>query len=165
MKYLLKSIVFLLLLSNQALSQEKMIGEMFETKKQIFKTSTADNDKVVIILKQNDSLYFKTKDNVLLGSISYSDIYLPDSVSQEIKTATKKIVSYSGKNYTSEIKSLSKNGMVDNISISIDNREVFIIERGRSFHCNNHSPTVHNCPTSPSIASPPCNSGCRWVAD
>lgn len=168
MKQILIMGLFLMFISRECNGQYAPFqGSKYLIKKAIFSCNEKSKDiKYLTVVQKNDSLYFETKENILLGSVAYSDRYIPDSVMKESNIMTKRIITlYSGEKYTCSVTSKNINGIVADITISIDNKEVLNLTNKKSYHCTNHGATVHTCPTSPGIAKPPCNKDCIWEAD
>jgi hypothetical protein len=165
MKYLVLIILFWTI-NITAFSQNTDATIKYGIKKNIFESGKKPIDiKYLSVTKTKDSLFFMTDKFLALGSIAYSDVFLPDSVSSESNTSIKKVITYGGEKYTTLFKTTNKNGITEKVTVTIDNNEILNVSRKKSYHCTNHSPVVHACPTAPGIANPPCNKDCTWELD
>jgi len=156
-----------LTISITSFSQDADRAIKYVTKENIVEsTKNAIDIKYLNVFKRKDSLFFMTDKFLTLGSIPYSDNFLPDSVSSESNTSIKKVITYAGLKYIALFKAINKNGITEAFTVTIDNNEILNVSRRKSYHCTNHSPVVHACPTSPGIANPPCGTPeCKWVLD
>ena len=165
MKYLILLILFSII-NVTAFSQDVDAAIKYVTKENIFEsTKKTIGIKYLTVSKRKDSLFFMTDKFLALGSIPYSDSFLPDSVSSESNTSIKKVITYAGLKYTALFKAINKNGITEAFTVTIDNNEILKVSYSKSYHCINHGMVIHNCPTAPGIANPPCNKDCVWELD
>jgi len=165
MKYI---IVFMLLtaFAVETFSQDNSMPVKYLTKKSVFKSNgNTDEGQYMFVTKARDSLFFTTGEYLDLGGIPYSESFLPDSVSTESNTTIKKLITYDGKKYNTVFTALNRNGITEEVKVSVGNKMILSVSSKKSYHCTNHNPVVHACPTAPGIANPPCNKDCIWELD
>lgn len=57
-------------------------------------------------------------------------------------------------------------GSLQQFSIDLGLEKLLSDNGGKGWHCTNHHPTIHRCPTFPAFASPSCATDtCKWTKD